>query len=143
MIKRSFAKQNLDGACKAESLNRCYTFFLQEKIAEGDSIHAGFDHKINKSPRYTIFMELAGKEKKLLTILHEARLIDGKLLNDYEKEIKKHFSFSDEELNKAIKKFLESGLLEEIKLKDNEVMYMHTKKVSQKMTDSELSEVGH
>ena len=23
--------RNLDGACKAESLNPCYTFFLQEK----------------------------------------------------------------------------------------------------------------
>jgi len=26
--------RNLDGACKAESLNPCYTFFLQEKIVE-------------------------------------------------------------------------------------------------------------
>ncbi len=35
-IKRSFWRsgRNFDGACKAESLNRCYVFFLQEKIAE-------------------------------------------------------------------------------------------------------------
>ena len=35
---REVREANLDGACKAESLNRCYTFFLQEKIAEGDSM---------------------------------------------------------------------------------------------------------
>lgn len=31
MRLREVREANLDGACKAESLNRCYTFFLQEK----------------------------------------------------------------------------------------------------------------
>jgi hypothetical protein len=37
-----FAENYLDGACKAESLNLCYVFFLQEKIAEGDSMTQDF-----------------------------------------------------------------------------------------------------
>lgn len=126
--------------CKAERWND-RAFFPAGKKRR--SFCEGFDHNINKSPRITKYMKLTEKEKKILTILHEARLIDRKLLKGYENKVKKYFSFSDEELHKTIIKFLKSGLLEEIKLKDNEVMYMHTNKVSQEMIDSKLSEVGH
>ncbi len=82
------------------------------------------------------------KEKKLLTILHEAKLVDGKLLKEYQIEVNKSFYFSDEELHKAIEKFLKSNLLEKIKLKDDEVIYVHTKNVSKEMIDDELFEIG-
>lgn len=88
-------------------------------------------------------MNLTEKEKKLLTILHEAKLVKGKLLNGYEKEIKEHFSFTYKELREALKKFLENGLLEETKLRINEVMYWHTKKVTKDMIDNSLVEIGH
>ena len=88
-------------------------------------------------------MKLTEKEKKILTILHEARLVNGKLLKDYEKQIKRYLSFSNKELHQAIKKFLEIGLLEKIKLKNNEVMYIHTKKVSKEMINPELFKIGY
>ena len=77
-----------------------------------------------------------------MTILDETKLVYRKLLKDYESEIKKYLSFSDEKLHEAINKFLKNGLLEEIKLKDNEVM-IRTQKVSQEIIDSKMSEVGH
>ncbi len=43
-------------------------------------------------------MKLTKKDKKILTILLEAKLADGKLLKEYESEVRKHLSFSDEEL---------------------------------------------
>ncbi|MBS3086318.1 hypothetical protein J4422_01305 [Candidatus Pacearchaeota archaeon] len=87
-------------------------------------------------------MKLTGKEKKLLTILHEARFVKGKLLKEYERLVRGKFSFSYEEVHKSIKKFLKRGLLEELKLKDEDIMYFHTKKVKDSMLDKSLIFIG-
>jgi len=87
-------------------------------------------------------MELTKKEKKLLTILHEARVIGGNLLKDYKQELRGHISFKKEDLRKAIKKFLELGLIKELKLKDKEVMYFFTDKVRDEMIDKNLINIG-
>tara|TARA_Y100000310_G_C20209124_1_gene590486 strand:+ start:383 stop:607 length:225 start_codon:yes stop_codon:yes gene_type:complete len=62
-------------------------------------------------------MGLTKRDREFLTILHEARFIDGKLMRKYEQEVKKHLSFSDEELQGFIEKFLAEGLLTKIILK--------------------------
>jgi len=87
-------------------------------------------------------MLLTEKEKKLLTVLHEARLVDKKFLKGYQKMIEEHFSFSYEGLDKLIAKFLKNKLLKEITLGDNEVMYFHTNKVTKEMIDDKLSNLG-
>ena len=46
-------------------------------------------------------------------------------------------------MHEAIEKFLKCGLLEEIKLNNNDVMYIHTKNVTKEMIDDELSKIGH
>lgn len=87
-------------------------------------------------------INLTLKEKKLLTILREARLIEGNLLKEYRQELRKYFSFKKEDLNKAIKKFLKLGLIRELKLKDKDIMYFFTDKVGEKMIDKNLNDVG-
>ena len=48
--------RNLDGACKAESLNPCYTFFLQEKKPKAQlNFHFSY---INYERSETIIKEL-------------------------------------------------------------------------------------
>ncbi len=88
-------------------------------------------------------MKLTEKEKRFLSLVHESRFVDGKLLKSYEKIVKKHCSFSYKELHLAIAKFLNKGLLEAIALGNNEILYMHTDKVAKDMVDEALLKICH
>ncbi len=86
-------------------------------------------------------MELTLKETKFLTILNETRIADGKLMEGYSRKVKEVFTYTNPELNAAIKKFKGNGLLSELDLGANEVMYFFTDKVSKDMLDKELVKV--
>jgi len=85
-------------------------------------------------------MDLTARETKFLTIMNETRLADGKLFKRDSEEISKLFLFTDRELNAAIKKLTEKGMLSEINLGGNETIYFFTEKVSKDMLDKKLSE---
>lgn len=86
-------------------------------------------------------MKLSPKELKFLSMMNEIRLSDGKLFKrDYELA-SKIFSFSDAELNTAVKKLVKMSLLTELDLGGNEIVYFHTKKVSQYELDKELKSI--
>ena len=87
-------------------------------------------------------MSLTPKEAKFLTILNETRLVDGKLLKRYSDEIKKSFLFTDKELREAVKKLRGHGMLSEMNLGVDDVMYFFTEKVSKDMLDKKLEEIA-
>jgi len=86
-------------------------------------------------------MDLTARETKFLTIMNETRLADGKLFKRDSEEISKLFLFTDRELNAAIKKLTEKGMLSEINLGGNETIYFFTEKVSKDMLDKKLREI--
>ena len=86
-------------------------------------------------------MNLTPKEVKFLTILNETRLSNGKLLKCYSERLRKEFSFKDKELREAIKKLSRNGLLTEMDLGGNDIMYFFTEKVSKDMLDKKLEEI--
>ncbi|MBU0761200.1 MAG: hypothetical protein KJ718_05465 [Nanoarchaeota archaeon] len=88
-------------------------------------------------------MDLTPKETKFLTILNETRLSDGKMFGRYFEEIKGLFEFSNEELNKAVKKLVQMGLLTKIDAGGNEYVYFHTNKVTKTELDKDLIKIRH
>jgi hypothetical protein len=83
-------------------------------------------------------MDLTAKEIKFLTMMNETRLSDGKLFRRDSETFLKIFSFNDKELKIAVSKFVKMGMLSELSLGGNEVIYFHTDKVSQFELDKEL-----
>ena len=88
-------------------------------------------------------MSLTPKEAKFLTILNETRLADGKLFGEYSEEVSKQFSFSNAELEAAVKKFVKFGLLSVIDAGGNELVYFHTGKVNEDKLDKHLKAIRH
>lgn len=86
-------------------------------------------------------MNLTPKEVKFLTILNETRLSNGKLLKGYSERLRKEFSFRDKELREAVKKLRGNGLLTEMDLGGDDIMYFFTEKVSKDMLDKKLEEI--
>ena len=86
-------------------------------------------------------MELTPKDIKFLTMMNETRLSDKKLFKRDSDEFKKFFSFTDQELVMAVKKLTAMGLLSEMKLGSDEVIYFHTAKVSQDSLDVNLKSI--
>ena len=75
--------------------------------------------------------------------MNETRLSDGKIHGVYSKEVAKQFSFEDEELTSAVKKFVKMKLLSVIDAGGNELVYFHTEKVIKEELDKQLSEIRH
>jgi len=88
-------------------------------------------------------MALSQREIKFLTVLNETRLSDGKMSGRYFDEIKEQFIFSNEELNRAVIKLVEMGLLSEIAAGGNEYVYFHTEKVEKSELDNNLGKIQH
>ena len=88
-------------------------------------------------------MELTQKDIKFLTILNETRLSDGKMFGRYFQEVNKVFSFSENELNSAVKKLVKMEMLTSIDVGGNEQVYFHTDKVSKDKLDKDLREIRH
>lgn len=88
-------------------------------------------------------MDLTPREAKFLTIMNETRLVDGKLFKRDSDQIKKLFLFSDKELSAAVRKLKEKGMLTEMKLGADEIMYFFTEKVPKDMLDRKLREIRH
>lgn len=88
-------------------------------------------------------MNLTQKEAKFLTILNETRLSEGKIFGRYSKEVSELFSFSNTELNDAVKKLLKMEMLSVIDVGGNDLVYFHTKKVTKDMLDKELAQIAH
>jgi hypothetical protein len=86
-------------------------------------------------------MELTPKDLKILTMMNETRLCDKKLFKRDSDEFRKFFSFTDQELVAAVKKLVTLGLLSEMKLGADEVMYFHTEKVSRESLDEDLRSI--
>jgi len=66
------------------------------------------------------------KERMLLYVIHESRLIGSDFLEEYKKEIKSQFS--PNEMRIFIKKFLDNGLIEELAMDGNNKTFFLTKK---------------
>ncbi len=81
---------------------------------------------------------LSDTEKKLLSVLHESRFVNGKMIEPYNSLIHKHIKFSEKELNDALSKFLKLGFLSELVLTDNDVMYWFTDKTPREFIDRKL-----
>ena len=75
-------------------------------------------------------MELTPKEIKFLTIMNETRLADGKMFGRYSEEVSKLFSFSNSELNAAVKKLVKMDMLSVMDVGGNEKVFFHTDKVA-------------
>ncbi len=86
-------------------------------------------------------MNLTSKETKFLSILNETRVVNGKFLEGFNKRIKDHFVFKNEDLVLSIKKFKSEGFLTELVLGKDESMYFFTDKVKKDMLDLELNKV--
>jgi hypothetical protein len=83
-------------------------------------------------------MALTPREVKFLTMMNETRLSDGKLFKRDLEAFSKIFSFSEKELHSAVKKLVDLGMLSQMKLGGNEIIYFHTDKVSESELDEEL-----
>lgn len=83
-------------------------------------------------------IKLTDKEKKILAVLHDNILYNGKFSKEDENDIRNYASFSYSELHKMIKKFLKEGLLIEFKEKNHKKRYELTKSVTQDMVDKNL-----
>jgi len=88
-------------------------------------------------------MELTTKDIKFLTIMNETRLADGKMLGRYSEEVSKRFSFSDAELENAVKKLVKMNMLSVIDAGGKELVYFHTEKVDKSELDKRLGEIRH
>jgi hypothetical protein len=88
-------------------------------------------------------MELTNKEIKFLTILNETRLSDGKMFGRYSDEVSKVFSFSDSELNSAVRKLIKMNMLSVVDAGGKELVYFHTDKVDKNDLDKHLMEIRH
>ncbi|MEK6818663.1 MAG: hypothetical protein AABY10_01880 [Nanoarchaeota archaeon] len=88
-------------------------------------------------------MELTQKEVKFLTMMDETRLSNKKMFKRDSEGFRKLFSFTDKEMNVAVKKLVKKGFLSEMDLGSNEVVYFHTDKVSKGILDTKLSSARH
>jgi hypothetical protein len=88
-------------------------------------------------------MELTQREIKFLTFMNETRLSDGKLFKRDLEEVNKVFEFNDKELNAAVKKLVDIGMLSSMDLGGNEKIYFHTEKVAADKLDKDLSKFRH
>ncbi len=88
-------------------------------------------------------MELTDREIKFLTIMNETRLCDWKMVGRYSDEVSKIFSFSNSELNAAVKKLVKMEILSVIDVGGNELVYFHTDKATEYKLDKDLKEIRH
>ena len=88
-------------------------------------------------------MELNQKDMKFLTILNETRLSNGKMFGRYFEEVKEVFSFSNSELDTAVKKLVKMEMLSVIDVGGNERVYFHTSKVNKEKLDKDLRVIRH
>ena len=88
-------------------------------------------------------MELTSKELKFLTVMDATRLSDKKLFKRDSEEFRKFFSFTDKEMNVAVKKLVKMGLLSEMDLGAKEIVYFHTDKVPRDSLDMRLKSARH
>jgi hypothetical protein len=88
-------------------------------------------------------MELTEKEKKILTALHGARLLNWKFYPHFKEFLEEYISFEDLDLKKIVDKFVELGLLKIEDLGEGVVLCKHTDKVTREMLDEELVYYGY
>ena len=88
-------------------------------------------------------MELMPKEIKFLTILNETRLSNGKMSGRYFDEVNKQFTFSNAELNAAVKKLMKLDMIMVIDAGGKDMVYFHTDKVQKDILDKELLTIKH
>ncbi len=88
-------------------------------------------------------MELTQKDIKFLTIMNETRLADGKMFGRYSEEVSKVFTFSNSELDAAVRKLVKMGMLSVMDVGGNEKVYFHTDKVSKGNIDRDLKAIRH
>lgn len=88
-------------------------------------------------------MELTPKDIKFLTVMNETRLSDGKMFGRYFEEVSKIFTFSNLELDAAVKKLTKMEMLSVMDVGGKEKVYFHTDKVTEDKLDKMLKEIRH
>ncbi|MDP4039394.1 MAG: hypothetical protein Q8P57_02335 [Candidatus Pacearchaeota archaeon] len=88
-------------------------------------------------------MELTDIEKKILTALHGAKLVNWKFLPAFEEFLKEYVNFEEIDLKSMVDKFVNLGLLDIVHEKDGEVICMLTDVVGSNLLDEELVYYGH
>jgi hypothetical protein len=137
-LARGYAQDGPD-EWSPEYMERCLSNAAKKADAESIDISDEIDRIRNRwNNPDGVIPRLTDQEKKLLNIMHEARLIDGKLLKEYEITVKKHIAFTYDELHNAINRFVNEGLLQEIQLAKNDCLYMLTDRVPHRLLDSDI-----